>query len=83
VTIQDLGSIGELLAAVATIATLAYLARQIRGSNLVAQSEADRASSLATNTFGLAIAQDPDLADLFVRGLSDYSSLETVEKTRD
>ena len=29
-TIQDLGSIGELVAAIATIATLAYLAIQIR-----------------------------------------------------
>jgi len=30
ITIQDLGSIGELIAAIATIATLAYLAIQIR-----------------------------------------------------
>ena len=29
-TIQDLGSIGELVVAVATVATLAYLAFQIR-----------------------------------------------------
>ena len=29
-TIQDLGSIGELVAAIATIATLVYLAIQIR-----------------------------------------------------
>ena len=33
-TIQDLGSIGELVAAIATIATLAYLAIQIRGKGL-------------------------------------------------
>jgi hypothetical protein len=31
VTIQELGSIGELVAALATVATLAYLATQIRG----------------------------------------------------
>jgi hypothetical protein len=30
VTIQDIGSIGELVAALATVATLAYLALQIR-----------------------------------------------------
>ena len=29
-TIQDLGSIGELIAAIATLATLVYLAAQIR-----------------------------------------------------
>ena len=33
-TIQDLGSIGELVAALATVATLAYLAIQIRQNTL-------------------------------------------------
>ena len=34
VTIQDLGSLGELIAAVATIVTLAYLAVQIRSNTI-------------------------------------------------
>jgi hypothetical protein len=54
VTIQDLGSIGELVAAVATVATLFYLALQIRGSTRVARSEA------AQNVIGSAIS--PNLA---------------------
>ncbi len=32
VTIQDLGSLGELIAAIATVATLIYLAFQIRAN---------------------------------------------------
>lgn len=37
-TIQDLGSIGELIAAIATIATLLYLARQIHQNTKSVQS---------------------------------------------
>lgn len=42
-TIQDLGSIGELIAAVATVATLIYLATQIRQS----KEEINQSNSLA------------------------------------
>ena len=37
-TIQELGSLGELLAAIATLATLVYLARQIRQNTSFARS---------------------------------------------
>jgi hypothetical protein len=39
VTTQDLGSIAELVAAIATVATLVYLAAQIRQTNLISQSD--------------------------------------------
>jgi hypothetical protein len=44
VTIQDLGSLGEFVAAIATVATLLYLAIQIRQSNalLLSSTEAWR-----------------------------------------
>jgi hypothetical protein len=42
-TIQDLGSIGELIAAIATVATLAYLALQIRQNTRAIQGSALRA----------------------------------------
>ena len=41
-TISELGSLGELLAAVATIATLIYLALQIRNNASVAKADAAR-----------------------------------------
>ena len=41
-TIQDLGSIGELIAAIATVATLAYLAAQIRQNTKQARLTATR-----------------------------------------
>ena len=38
-TLQDMGSIGELLAAVATIATLIYLARQLRANTAAVKGD--------------------------------------------
>jgi hypothetical protein len=38
-TIQELGNIGEFLAAIATVATLVYLAAQIRQTNLISKSD--------------------------------------------
>ena len=38
--IQDLGSLGEFIAAIATLGTLIYLAIQIRQNNLIAKEQA-------------------------------------------
>ena len=38
-TIQDLGSLGELIAAVATVATLVYLAIQLKQNTLALRSQ--------------------------------------------
>ena len=79
-TIQELGSIGELIAAIATVATLAYLAAQIRGARQVMRAESRRAGN-RENTL-LAIASDKGLADVFNRGLTDLSCLDAAEHTQ-
>jgi hypothetical protein len=81
-TIQDLGSLGELIAALATLVTLFYLALQIRANTVLAKAEAKRGQQSASAASSLGIAQDPDLAALFLKGLSDYHSLTAIEKTR-
>lgn len=48
-TIQDLGSLGEVIAAVATVATLVYLAIQIQTSNRLARAEASRSPNSDLN----------------------------------
>ena len=45
-TIQDLGSIGEFVGAVATVGTLLYLAAQIRANTRAVQAEAGRLARL-------------------------------------
>ena len=75
--IQDLGSIGELLAALATLATLIYLAKQIRHSSAVAK----------TTSYHMAIdqvvqcAKEPDFARLMSK-IEKRESLTDSEATR-
>jgi hypothetical protein len=58
-TIQDLGSLGELIAAVATVATLIYLSIQIRASNSLARAEASRTPNSDLNSINAAFGTDP------------------------
>jgi len=82
VTVQDLGSIGELVAAVATVATLVYLAVQVRANTAAARAEARRATNAAGTAIRVAIAQDGELARIFNAGLADPSRLTPEERTR-
>ena len=81
-TIQDLGSIGELIAAIATVATLAYLAVQIRQntiSNRDANLQATHDMILRANQPSL---ESREIMDLAIRGTADPTSLDPVESMR-
>jgi hypothetical protein len=80
VTIQDWGSIGELVAAIATVATLAYLAIQIRANTRAARAQSGQARTASTKQQLLALAQNQHLAGVFRRGLADLQSLEPDEQ---
>jgi hypothetical protein len=82
VTLQDLGSLGKLIAAVATIATLIYLAIQIRGNTIVSKAEARRANRGASNAANLSVVQDGEVARIFLTGLSESSKLDPEEWAR-
>lgn len=85
---QDLGSIGELVSAIATVATLAYLAIQIR-LNTAHLKESERASHLhsldqtveAFSRYRHLVAQ-PGIAELLELGLETYGDLDAAERTR-
>ena len=81
-TIQDWGSIGELVAAIATVATLAYLALQIRANTRSARAQSVQARTASTKQQLLALAQNQHLASIFRRGLADLESLEPDEQTQ-
>jgi hypothetical protein len=80
--LQDFGSIGELIAALATVVTLAYLAVQIRSNTTAVKVEGRRATRAMTTAMRVAIAQDGELARIFNAGLADFSKLNPEEKTR-
>ena len=86
-SIQDLGSIGEFVAALATLATLVYLAIQIRQNTKQVEegTRAAKASAVSTglqlvNANRLAIYRDENVASIWSRGLEDPYALEPLEQ---
>jgi hypothetical protein len=69
-TIDELGSAGEIVAAIATVATLAYLATQIRHSSRVALASTAAAHAERLNSVSLLLGQSPELAKLYFDGLA-------------
>jgi hypothetical protein len=75
VTIQELGSLGELIAAIATMATLVYLALRIRGSAAATRAEARRSMDADSNGTIRRIAGGPEISQLFPVGLANPEEL--------
>ena len=57
-SIQDLGSIGELIAALATVATLAYLAVQIRQNTRALRGAAHETATSRVYQYLLTVADN-------------------------
>jgi len=79
VTVQDLGSLGELIAAFAAILTLVYLAIQIRNSSRATRFESHlRIRELSAESQKLLT--DPTLARLWRKGLAAPDDLSEDER---
>lgn len=80
-TIEQLGSIGELIGALLVLITLIYLSLQVRTQNAIAKADGHRdlIKQLASLTRRII---DEDLSDLIVQGWLDFDSLTHVEKNR-
>ncbi len=78
-TIEQPGSVGEIIGAAATVAMLAYLAVQIRQNNrLVAASIAD-SSRDSMNELARILGANPEAARVYAAGVQDPSSLSLQE----
>jgi hypothetical protein len=80
--IEDLGAVANLLAALGVIASLLYLSRQIRQSTHALRATSYQAIVEGNAALTLAVAQDPALADLFLRGSSAPDALTPEEQVR-
>jgi hypothetical protein len=77
VTIEDLGNLSDLIAAVATVATLVYLAQQIRrNAKSVEGASALSIVELEITTFALKA----QYANVYRRGCADILDLDDDEK---
>ena len=79
-TIEQLGSLGEIVGALATVATLAYLAVQIRANTRMMRTQAGHASQAHSSQVAMGLAHDQQLAGVFRRGLADFEALEPDEQ---
>ena len=79
-TIQDLGSIGELIAAIATVATLGYLALQIRQNtrSVRAASRLEIASGWRAHNQQML---DPAVSRVYQQGLHTYPDMPYDERS--
>ena len=88
-SIQDWGAIGEIVGALAVIASLIYLAVQIRQNTrqISLSIESARLAAFERTVESSIHAREvlitnPEVADLFLKGLSDYRSLPASDKFR-
>jgi len=78
--IQDLGSLGEVVAAAATVITLVYLALQIRQNSKTQIVNATFQALDPTWDFAFVPAQSPQLTTVAVKGLRDFHNLNDEER---
>lgn len=81
-TIQDLGAIGELLAALATLATLVYLARQIGQNTRAMQTNAADSLATAAQNMMSTLTGTAENAYVFNLGATDYDALAEDQKVQ-
>ena len=82
-SIQDVGSIGELIAAIATLGTLAYLAIQVRQNTRALQSSTFQEITNDMSISSEAVCTHPVLAEVLTRGNQEgMQVLSTEEQMR-
>lgn len=80
--INDLGSIGEVIAALATVGTLLYLASQIRQSSEIAKAQFGLGLTQRIYDRYLRSTQDPQLAEFLSKDWADSANMSETDKWR-
>ena len=80
--LEQYAYLADIIAAIAVIASLIYLARELRqNTNAIRVSSSD---NFVEFNFKLnsAVAMNREFAELWMKGMSDFDSLDAVEKQR-
>ncbi len=80
-SLQDLGALGEFLAAIATVITLIYLSKQIKTNSLVATSTLEHHINSRELDRRFKISQDPAFAHFLARDWAG-EALDKGERTQ-
>lgn len=81
-TLQELGSIGEFIAAIATLVTLVYLAYQVRQNTRALQSSTFQAISEQMAANVEPIISSGEVADILARGIAGGEGFTAAERIR-
>jgi hypothetical protein len=79
---EAISATGQLVGALAVVISLIYLAREVRSNARATRLAAMRSTLDGFNRLAEQLAEHPDLAELFNRGLDDFESLEGVDRAR-
>jgi len=79
---EAIGAVGEILGAAGVIISLLYLAVQIRGDARAKRAAAIHQQIQAPADVLLTLATNPEVAELYLRGIRDFHSLKGAELPR-
>ena len=79
---EAIGAVGEVVGAAGVILSLLYLAVQIRGEARAKRAAAVHDQSDAFRDFLQTLANNEELAAIYLRGLRDFSSLKDADLVR-
>ena len=81
-TVQELGSIGEFVAAIVVVVTLIFLTRQTKQNTQAVKNSTALSGLQFWTGYTVPLAQDSELTDLYVRGMQSFTALRPDEKVR-
>lgn len=79
---EAISAIGELAGAGAVVVSLLYLALQIKRQIIESRFAAVHELVNETNIFFGSVAENKEVAEIWVKGVEDFDSLDKVEKAR-
>jgi len=77
-----LGVLAETVGAVAVVVTLIYLAVEVRNNRSATESASIDSLAAGFNLLNTQIMDNPDLAEIFLRGTANHEDLDDVQKLR-
>lgn len=82
-SIEDLSSIGEIIAAIATVVTLVYLAIQLRQNTRALKASTFQSISSELGQNVQPLLQTPDMAAIFAKGMNEPDALTMDERLKN
>ena len=79
-TIEDQGAWGDLIGGIAVVAGLIFVGIQLKVSNRETRLKAGQVYSDSLLNLSVKLAENSDLAQIYIRGLVDIDDLEEIDR---